>query len=74
MVNTNDAPGNAERWVHSHGITYPIVYDGEQEAARVYDVDSLPTLVVLDREGKVHAVRVGFTDQAEVERLVGEVL
>lgn len=73
-INTNDAPGSAERWAHAHGITYPILYDEAQDAAHAYGVDSLPTIVVLNREGKVQAVRVGFTDQAEVEGLLRQVL
>ncbi len=73
-VDTNDAPGAAERWIRAHGITYRIVFDEEQEAARAYSVENLPTLVVLDKEGKVHAVRVGFTDQRELEGLLRQVL
>ena len=73
-VNTSDAPGAAARWTSAHGISYPVVFDEEQDAAHKYGVDSLPTIVVLDREGKVKAMRTGFTDQAEVESLVRQVL
>ena len=73
-IDTNDAPGSAARWASAHGITYPILFDAEQDAARQYGVESLPTIVVLNREGKVHAVRVGFTDQGEIEGLLRQVL
>ena len=44
------------------------------EASRLYEIDSLPTLVVVSRSGKVIAVRVGITDDAEIERLLRRAL
>ena len=39
-----------------------------------YDVDSLPTLVLVSKEGKVLAVRTGLTTDSELERLVTSAL
>ncbi len=72
-INTSDAPGAAEKWIKAHGITYPIAYD-EGDAARLYGVSNLPTLVILSREGKVVAVREGFTGASELESLLQRVL
>ena len=58
----------------AEGLTYPIVHDGKGEASRLYDIANLPTLVVLSRSGKVVAVRVGITDDAEIERLLRRAL
>ena len=50
------------------------MHDEAGAASRVYDVDSLPTLVVVSRTGKVTAVRTGVTDDAELERLIRKAL
>ena len=70
-VNT-DTPtqGDPREFARRHGLSYPIVRDETGEASRRYDVDSLPTLVVVSRTGKVVAVRNGMTDDAELDRLV----
>jgi thiol-disulfide isomerase/thioredoxin len=73
-VNTNDEEGLAEAWASRVGLHYPIVYDVGSRAAGAYGVASFPTLVVVDRSGTVSAVRVGLTSDAELERLVRQVL
>lgn len=74
-VNT-DAPdqGDPHDFALTHGLTYPIVADEAGAASRVYDVDSLPTLVVVSRSGKITAVRTGVTGDAELERLIRKAL
>jgi cytochrome c biogenesis protein CcmG/thiol:disulfide interchange protein DsbE len=67
-----EGPGHA--WALSHGLSYPIVFDADDEAARRYGVTSMPTLVVISRTGKVTAVREGLTNDAELESLVKSVL
>lgn len=73
-VNTNEEQGFAEAYAQKVGLTYPIVYDTRSSAASAYGVSSFPTLVVVNREGKVSAVRIGATDDAELDRLVRQVL
>jgi cytochrome c biogenesis protein CcmG/thiol:disulfide interchange protein DsbE len=72
-VNTSDEPGNAEEWIRQHKISYPIAFDAG-EAARLYGVVNLPTLVIVSRDGKIAAVREGFTDATELESLIKRVL
>ena len=74
-VNT-DLPdqGDPRAFAMAHGLTYPIVHDSTGEASRAFAVDSLPTLVVVSRTGKITAVRTGMTDDAELERLIRQAL
>jgi len=71
-----DAPdqGDPRAFALAEGLTYPIVHDRTGEASRLYEIANLPTLVVLSRSGKVVAVRVGITDDAEIERLLRRAL
>jgi cytochrome c biogenesis protein CcmG/thiol:disulfide interchange protein DsbE len=66
--------GPARQWAMSHGLSYPIVFDTNNETAERYGVTSMPTLVVISRTGKVTAVREGLTNDAELESLVHDVL
>jgi len=71
-----DSPdqGDPRAFAQSEGLTYPIVHDVRGEASRLYEVANLPTLVVVSRSGKVIAVRVGITDDVEIERLLRRAL
>ena len=63
-VNTDSQDqGDPHEFALSHGLTYPIVHDEEGEASRLFAVDSLPTLVVVSRTGKITAVRTGITER-----------
>jgi thiol-disulfide isomerase/thioredoxin len=74
-VNTDSADqGDPRAFAMSHGLTYPIVHDTTGEASRAFAVESLPTLVVVSRTGKITAVRTGVTDDAELERLIRQAL
>lgn len=73
-VNTSDEEGLAAQWVAQHNLSFPIVFDRDNHVADAYGVHNIPTLVVIDREGKIHAVRTGVTPSDELERLVREVL
>jgi cytochrome c biogenesis protein CcmG/thiol:disulfide interchange protein DsbE len=68
-INTDDEPGRGGAWARGHGLTYPIVYDEANVAGRAYGVRNLPTLVVVDRNAAVMAVRIGVTDADELESL-----
>ncbi len=74
-VNT-DTPdqGDPRAFALSRGLSYPIVRDDVGAASRAYEVEDLPTLVVVSRTGKVVAVRTGVTDDGEIERLVRQAL
>ena len=75
-VNTSDASGRtlAPAFAARKGLTFPIVFDEDDGIAHKYRVDNLPTLVVLNKEGKIVAVRRGVTSDADLERLVRQVL
>ena len=54
-VNERQArPGRSARLRARHGLTYPIVRDPGGQTMRRYDADSLPTLVVVSRDGQGH--------------------
>jgi cytochrome c biogenesis protein CcmG/thiol:disulfide interchange protein DsbE len=73
-VNTSDADGLAARYAAKKGLSFPMVYDEGNAIANKYRVDNLPTLIVVSKEGKIVAVRHGVTSDADLERLVRQVL
>lgn len=66
--------GDPGAFARKEGLTYPIARDANGQTMRAFEADSLPTLVVLSRAGKITAVRAGVTDDAELERLVRKAL
>jgi len=73
-VNTSDEEGNAEEYAKSKGFKFPIAYDKGNQAARAFHVDTLPTLVLISKDGKILAIRSGITRDEELDRLVQSAL
>jgi thiol-disulfide isomerase/thioredoxin len=73
MDNGDPRPAALQQFAARHGLSYPIAHD-DGLASRAFQVDSLPTLVVVSREGKVTAVRTGVTDDAELDRLIRQAM
>jgi thiol-disulfide isomerase/thioredoxin len=58
-------------FVKSHGMTFPVLMDGNGKVGGSYDAGSIPTNYLVDRKGKILARVVGFdgVDWTSPERL-----
>jgi thiol-disulfide isomerase/thioredoxin len=66
-----DGPRNASKvkpFIRSHGYTFPVVLDLNREAQRRLNALTLPTTLLLDREGTVVHASFGFR-KGETEQL-----
>ncbi|MGE0884770.1 MAG: peroxiredoxin family protein [Blastocatellales bacterium] len=55
-----------QAFAQKNNVRLTILRDPEQQAYKAYGLDALPTLLILDRDGKVVRKHVGFgTDQGE---------
>ncbi|HKO49408.1 MAG TPA: TlpA disulfide reductase family protein [Polyangiaceae bacterium] len=69
-VNTSDEFAAAQRYLTAHRPSYPVLFDGDNEAANAFDVSGLPTLLVIDKLGVVRAVEMGVVGEGELEGLI----
>ena len=73
-VDADDDADDGRQWAARAGVMFPIAHDDRRAAQRGYGVNSLPTLVVISKTGKVVAIRSGVADDAELDRLIAQVL
>ncbi len=66
---------NLKAFVEKYSVTYPILL-GDMDVARAYGVRSIPSIFVLDKDGKVRLHRIGFNEQIgqEIEETVKKLL
>lgn len=69
-INVDDPPEVAKLYAVKKGLSYPIVMDDRKQASALYDVEKLPSLVVIDREGKVVAFMSGVVDEASLDDII----
>lgn len=67
--------GKMKEFIDEYQLPWPVVY-GERANFDAYGITGIPHVVVLDREGKVHKIKIGYSAQSfakfreEVEQLV----
>ena len=75
-VNKDVAAADARRFLLRVPVTFPLVQDAKDAAARAFDVKAMPSGYLIDRRGVVRRVHRGFTQEtaAVLEREVEELL
>lgn len=68
-VNTADNPKRALEFATAHALPYPSVLD-TGEAADAYGANSLPTLVVIDKSGKVTSAASRIMSSEDIEAAI----
>jgi peroxiredoxin len=64
-INIDDSRANAEAMMKKLGVGFPTLFDGDKRVARLYDVDTMPATLLIDRDGRVRYVHRGYRDGYE---------
>jgi cytochrome c biogenesis protein CcmG/thiol:disulfide interchange protein DsbE len=73
-VNTSDQRGSGTALMRRLGTSYVSVADEQDSVAAAYGVSVLPTLVIVDREGKVRYSASRVLSQQALEQKLAELL
>lgn len=65
-VNIDDDPRNAVAGAAKLGITFPVLLDGDKRVAKLYDLSTMPTTLLIDRDGTLRHVHRGYRDGYEL--------
>lgn len=74
-VDVQDLTDNARAFEQEYGLTFPSVRDGGDATMRRFEVRGVPETFIIDREGRVAALRVGpVTDPNQLVPAIEDVL
>jgi thiol-disulfide isomerase/thioredoxin len=59
-VNVEPDSHNANAWLKQTPVSYPILYDPKSQVSQLYQVQAMPTTVIVDRQGIVRFVHNGY--------------
>lgn len=59
-VNVEEDTEGAKKLIKDLGVSFPVLFDTESKASTLYNVDSMPTSVLIDRKGQVRYVHRGY--------------
>lgn len=59
-INLDDEASKAEVLLNDIEVSFPVLYDSAGEVSELYDVNAMPTTVIIDRDGKQRLVHLGY--------------
>jgi len=77
-VNIDDDKRRAMKMIDELGVKFPVLFDESKEVSKLYDVEVMPTTILVDREGNVryvhHGYKPGYEDKylTEIRALLRE--
>ena len=75
-INVDDDTRNAAEVAAKLGVKFPVLWDTDKKVSRLYDLATMPSTVLIDRDGKVRYVHRGYLNGYEdtYEKQVREML
>ena len=75
-INVDDQVGAAQAMVDRLALRFPVLYDTTKQVSKRYDLDAMPTTLIVDRDGKVRYLHRGYRsgDEKEYEDRIREIL
>jgi peroxiredoxin len=66
-VNVEQDSADAQRMLKDTPVTFPILFDAQNQVSKLYDVTAMPSTVLVDRDGKVRFMHKGYQPGYEDE-------
>jgi peroxiredoxin len=64
-VNIDEDPHKAASLARQLGMRFPVLLDTEKKVSRLYDLSTMPSSVLVDRDGRVRYITRGYRDGYE---------
>jgi len=75
-VNIDEDPHKAAYLAKQVGMRFPVLLDTDKKVSRLYDLSTMPSTVLVDRDGRVRYIHRGYRDGYEqtYEKQIRELL
>jgi peroxiredoxin len=67
MAVSGESRSTITGFVNNHGYTFPAYEDRDQSASQAYNANAIPTISIIDRQGRLAFYAVGLQDPSTVE-------
>ncbi|RMH22828.1 MAG: TlpA family protein disulfide reductase [Gammaproteobacteria bacterium] len=65
-INIDEEPGQANDLLKQIHVSFPILYDPENDTPAQYEVEAMPSSFIIDRDGNIRYAHKGYVDGDEI--------
>ncbi|WP_339719063.1 TlpA disulfide reductase family protein [uncultured Paraglaciecola sp.] len=66
-VNVDEEPSKADSLLKDIAVTFPVLFDANDQVSKLYDVQAMPTTVIVDRDGNQRLLHQGYKSGDEIK-------
>jgi len=66
-VNVDEDPSKADILLNDIPVSFPVLFDVNDDVSKLYDVQAMPTTVIVDRDGNQRLLHKGYKSGDEVK-------
>lgn len=66
-VNVDEDPAKADILLNDIPVSFPVLFDVNDDVSKLYDVQAMPTTVIIDRDGNQRLLHKGYKRGDEVK-------
>ena len=66
-VNVEQDSDNAKTLLKDVSVSFPVLFDSENKVSKLYEVKGMPSTVLVDRDGNIRYVHMGYQPGTEAE-------
>jgi peroxiredoxin len=75
-VNVDDDVRRAADVAGKLAVTFPVLLDTDKQVSKLYELNSMPSTLIIDRDGRIRFIHLGYRDgyEAAYERQIRDLL
>lgn len=66
-VNVDEDSADADDFLNSVPVSFPVLYDNDSKVSELYEVDAMPTTVMIDKDGNKRFLHRGYKEGYELD-------
>mgnify|MGYP000235732124 CR=1 FL=1 len=73
-INIREDPKRVKDFMKKYGIEWIVVLDKDGSVASKYKVTAIPTIIIIDKEGRISLIRIGVMEASQLRNAIKKVL
>ncbi len=75
-VNVEKDPEDARRWLKERPVSFQVLFDTNNQVTKQYQVQAMPSTIMIDRDGNVRHVHKGYKpgDESSYQKMIRELV
>jgi peroxiredoxin len=66
-ISIDEEKANAEKYAAAEKLPFPVLFDPQSKTADAYSVEGIPTMFVIDKDGKIVHAHVGLEQAVQIQ-------